>query len=425
MLSIILLLAFQVAQAPDAGVVPARELIELGKQVEARVIKLRGLSLKRPIHWQVTSKEQVRAYLRETLAQQYAPGEIENEGDAYKALGMIPRELDYRSVILAVYEEQIGGYYDPKKKTFFLADWIAPGMQEPIIVHEFDHALDDQNFNIEKFIERIRGNSDAMFAHSAFVEGEATLVMMIDALSTAGVQLDFSTMDLDGAIGKAMMAMSAAQYSKFSEAPAMLREALTFPYIKGISFVAYGQKRGGWAAINKVYADLPASTEQILHPDKYYLQRDPPVAVSLGFVDKLVTKDWEQIYDDVLGEFMVLQLLSTIGDRDEEKRAAEGWGGDRLRVYKRKGELAWVELSVWDSQRDAVEFAGAFSKTVQSRLPKFALQPQAASVSELLWKGPNDRVVLVVRSGSNVLIVENFDEALAMKIRAAAFSSKE
>ncbi len=425
MLSFILLLVLQAVQPSESGVVTAADLINLGKQVEARIVKLRGLPLKKPIHWQVSSKDQLRAYLRETLAQQYAPGEIEHEGDAYKALGMLPAELDYRSMVLALYEEQVGGYYDPKKKTFFLADWIAPDMQEPIIAHEFVHALDDQNFNIEKLIERIKGNSDAMLAHSAFVEGEATLVMMLDALSALGVQLDFSTMDFDGTIGSAMMALSAAQFSKFSEAPRMLREALTFPYLKGITFVAYGQKRGGWAAINKVYADLPASTEQILHPEKYYQQRDPPVPVSLGMVDQLVPKEWKNIYEDVLGEFMMLQLLEGVDDRDEAKRAAAGWGGDRLRVYQRGQEFAWVELSVWDSQRDAVEFAGAFSKTVQSRSPQFVLQTQETSKPELTWRGPDDRVVSVVRDGSSVLIVENFDRALAMKIRQALLPSKE
>lgn len=413
------------AQASESGTVQARDLFELGKKVEDRVMKLRGLSLKKPIRWQVTSKEQVRKYLREALAQQYAPGEIEREGDAYRALGLIPRDMDYRSVILSLYEEQVGGYYDPRKKTFYLADWIAPGLQEPIIVHEFDHALDDQNFNIEKFIERVQGNSDAMLAHSALVEGEATLVMMIDALSTQGVQIDFSTMDLDGTVGKAMLSMSATQFSKFSEAPQMLREALMFPYLKGITFVAYGQKRGGWAAVNKLYSDLPASTEQILHPEKYYVQRDPPVPVALKLTDRLIPKDCQQIYDDVLGEFMMLQVLGGIGDRDEEKKAAEGWGGDHLLVYRCGRELAWVDLSVWDSQNDAVEFAGAFSKTVQSRLPKFVMLPQAAPEPELTWKGPNDRVVLVIRTGSKVLVVENFNEALARKIKTTVLSSED
>lgn len=425
MLSIVLLLLLAAVQPSEPGVVPAGDLIKLGKQVEARVVKLRGLPLKKPFRWQVSSKDQLRAYLRETLAQQYAPGEIEHEGDAYKALGLLPVQLDYRATVLALYEEQVGGYYDPKKKTFFLADWIAPAMQEPIIVHEADHALADQNFNLEKFIERIRGNSDAMFAHSALVEGDATLLMMVDVLSAQGVQIDFSTLDFDSAIGSAMMAMSAAQFSKFSEAPQMLREALTFPYLKGITFVAYGQKRGGWSAINKVYADLPASTEQILHPEKYYQRRDPPVVVSLEVVDQLVPKEWECIYDDVLGEFMMLQLLERVSDRDEAKLAAAGWGGDRVRVYQRGQEFAWVALSNWDSQRDAMEFAGAFSKTVQPRLPKFVLQPRETGERVLIWKGPDDRVVSVIRSGSNVLIVENFDRALAVKIRQAVLASKE
>ena len=395
-------------------------LIELGKRVEQRVVKLRGLEVKKPIRWEGTSKDKVRADLLKTLNEQYAPGEMEKEGDALKALGLIPRDMQYKEFIVALYEEQVGGYYDPKKETFYLADWIAPAMQETIIAHELTHALQDQHFDIDEFIDRIRGNSDAMYARAALVEGEATLVMLADAMNNMGVEMDLSMLDLDGVFGQMMIKMSSAQFPKFAEAPRALQEALMFPYIKGLGFVNFGRRQGGWKRIDQIYKDIPMSTEQVMHPQKYFDRRDPPTEITLDFLGKLVPEDWENIYEDVLGEFMTLQLLDPVDDLDEEKRAAAGWDGDKVRVFRKEKELAWVQLSVWDTEKDAVEFAGAFAKTVSSRLQGFTRQPLTKE-PRIVWKSKNNRVVCVERHAARVLIVENLEADLAEKIRKAAF----
>jgi hypothetical protein len=332
-LGLVLVLLLFIGRSGWAGS-EAESLIDLGKRVEKRVVKLRGLEIKKPIRWEVTTKDKVRAYLQKTLHEQYAPGEMEREGEAMKALGLIPRTMKFQEFIVALYEEQVGGYYDPKEETFYLADWIAPAMQETIIAHELTHALQDQHFDIDKFIDRIRGNSDAMYARAAVVEGEATLVMLADAMENMGVEMDLSMLDLDGVFGQLMIQMSAAQFPKFAEAPQALRAALMFPYIQGLGFINYGRRQGGWKRIDAIYADIPQSTEQILHPDKYFDHRDPPTEVSLDFAAKLVPAKWEKIYEDVLGEFMTLQLLGTVDDRDEKKQAAAGWDGDRVWVFK-------------------------------------------------------------------------------------------
>ncbi len=398
------------------------DLVELGKRVERRVVKLRGLEVKKPIRWEVTSKDEVRAYLKKTLKEQYGPGEMENEGLAMKALGLIPREMKFREFIIALYEEQVGGYYDPKKETFYLADWIAPAMQETIIAHELTHALQDQHFDIDKFIDRIKGNSDAMYARASLAEGEATLVMLADAMDNLGMEMDLSMLDMDGVFGQMMIQMSAAQFPKFAEAPRALREALMFPYIKGLGFVNYGRRLGGWKRIDKIYSDIPMSTEQIMHPAKYYDRRDPPTEVSLDFLAKLVPGKWEKIYEDVLGEFMTLQLLDPVDNQDEEKRAAAGWDGDKVWVFKQGKELAWVQLSVWDTEKDAVEFAGAFAKTVTSRVPGFERQPLTKE-PKITWKNQQGRVVYVERRADRVLIVENLEPDIAEKVRKAVFSN--
>jgi hypothetical protein len=404
------------------GGLRSADLIDLGKRVEKRVTALRGLPAKRPVRWEVTSKPAVRAYVKKAMSEQYGPGELRKEGLAMQALGLLPETMDYPEFIIGLLEEQVGGYYDPKKEVFFLADWIAPAMQEGIIAHELCHALQDQHFDLDKFVERQPGDADGMLARAALVEGEATLVMMIDSLRKTGVELDPAMLDMDGPMGTLMMGLTAAQFPEFAKAPRALREGLMFPYLKGLGFIAHGRKLGGWKRIDRVYADLPRSSEQVLHPEKYFDQRDEPQLVSLDFLEGIVPEAFEILYEDVLGEFMTLHLLDAIGDRDEERQAAAGWDGDRVRVLRHEGRLAWVGWSVWDEAKDAVEFAGAFAKTVMARRPGFARQPVGAE-PVLRFVHPDRRQVLVARLDRWVLVVDCLPVELSEKILGGARQS--
>jgi hypothetical protein len=87
-------------------------------------------------------------------------------------------------------------------------------------------------------------------------------------------------------------------------------------------------------------------------------------------------------------------------------------------VFKRGQELAWVQLSVWDSEKDAIEYAGAFAKTVKSRMPGFTRQP-VTEQPRIIWKNKPGRVVYVERRGNKVLVVENLEAPIADKIGKA------
>ena len=47
--------------------------------------------------------------------------------------------------------EQVAGYYNVKDQTVYLLDWIEPAAQRAILAHELTHALQDQNFLLEKW----------------------------------------------------------------------------------------------------------------------------------------------------------------------------------------------------------------------------------------------------------------------------------
>ncbi len=59
--------------------------------------------------------------------------------------------------------------------------------------------------------------------------------------------------------------------------PAILRRQLEFPYLDGQVFVSTLLGQGGWDSVDEAWDRLPASTEQILHPERY--PSDAPVKV--------------------------------------------------------------------------------------------------------------------------------------------------
>ena len=114
-------------------------------------------------------------------------------------------------------EAQTGGYYDPQRDTFYVADWMDPAEQSDAIIHELTHALQDQHFRLDDFTQRIRGNTDAMLARSALVEGEAVWVGL--AYASGAGDLDSFYPAFDGLEGMT----------------SFLDAALMFPYEQGLS----------------------------------------------------------------------------------------------------------------------------------------------------------------------------------------------
>jgi hypothetical protein len=111
-----------------------------------------------------------------------------------------------------------------------------------------------------------------------------------------------------------------------------------------------------------------------MHPAKYWDEekRDDPVSLELGEAGKVLGPRWKKRLDGVLGE-MVLGVMvgaptpglldgltAQIGTQWTND-AAMGWDGDRWELWV-KGDRALVLLAtVWDSESDAEEYAGALA----------------------------------------------------------------
>lgn len=331
--------------------------------------EIRGLSIKRDVPCYVRDKEAVRAHILSLIDEKTPPQKMKLEGVAYKALGFIPESFDYERELIELYISQLGGYYDPASDYFVMAGWIPTSFQATIAVHELTHALQDQYFDLERFIDPKIENSDLLLARSALVEGDATAVMLDYARRLAGQgsiasEKSVEAIMMQNVIGGAMVAGS-------GKVPQSLQMILIFPYTSGLRFAHTLLRTGGYRALDQGFKAPPRSTEEILHPEKY----GKPAADFLEFTDDQVQGDLigEVLHRDTLGEFAISALLGMfIENKQEAVRAASGWGGDRLIVLKsphkdRNKEFTVLWRTAWDTDTDAEEFYESYRRALARR----------------------------------------------------------
>jgi hypothetical protein len=171
--------------------------------------------------------------------------------------------------------------------------------------------------------------------------------------------------------------LSAAELAGITETPVpdmtgipdwMVR-LLEFPYLSGAEFVGQLYASGGWDAVNAAYADLPASTEQVLHPEAY-IAAEAPVEVEGLDLASALGSGWSNVTDTTLGEAWMSIWLEGIGvTQSAADVAADGWGGDHLTVATdAAGNWALGWRIVWDAPIEATEFETAYAG-IQEGLP--------------------------------------------------------
>src|SRR5262249_35933455 len=154
------------------------QLLKTADEIVKQTAALRQLTVKQPVKRGVLDRDQIRDKLRGQIARQYTSKDIETESRVLKVLGLLPKDLDFEKLQLDLLMEQVGGFYDPWGKQLYVADWLPLDMQKPALAHEITHALQDQHFNLQKFVQAVHDQGDRQLARGALVEGDATGVML-------------------------------------------------------------------------------------------------------------------------------------------------------------------------------------------------------------------------------------------------------
>jgi hypothetical protein len=134
------------------------------------------------------------------------------------------------------------------------------------------------------------------------------------------------------------------------------------------------------------------STEQILHPERFAPgQEDMPTVVQFG---EALPDGWTEVLTDDLGELETRLLLREfLSSRRAADRGAAGWDGDRFRLLDGPNgeDLLWV--TVWDTDRDALEFETAVREALTRR---YDGDPRAADREIRIARGSESQRPVVI-----------------------------
>jgi hypothetical protein len=405
-LAALLLVAQARAQTEPAAPDPATL-----RSIETQVAQIRGLQPRSEPDLRLLDHTSLNTYLNDQFAQNYSPDQRETDQKEMVALGLIQPSDDLVKIELNLLNDQVIGVYDPDAKALFVvSDQGAFGPAARITyAHEFNHALQDQYYDLNKIAPKHPDSNDRALAARGLIEGDAIMLQSLWA------QQNLTHAEL-------LELLSGDSDTGLAEAPLIVRSELLFPYTAGFDFVrqAYRQANNSFAAIDSIFTDPPKSTAQVLHPEKYrahVLPLDPAlpdVADGLG-------PEWRGVGAGVLGELDTHVLLQQWGTPSlEATRVAAGWSGDRWQLVERNGRTAIVMRSTWASDTAALDFYSAYTGGLQTRFANSTVEESSAGRQALTTVDYATDVRLL---GSDVLVIIGPDRATTSAIANLATSS--
>ena len=346
---------------PSATPEPAAEVYA---RIEQQVQQIRGLTALAPVDPKVLSTADLATELRSRFDKDNPPALIAGEQKLYQALGLLPAGASLKDLLLSMLTSQVAGFYRPDtKQMYVVSETGGLGPTEQVsFAHEYDHALQDQHFDLTKLGTDVTDQGDRSLARLSLAEGDATLLM--SDWAQQGLTPLQTLQLLQGSTNPAQAAVLASM-------PQVLKDDLLFPYTSGLAFVEGIQTSGGWPAVDAVYAKPPDSTEQILHSQKY-LDHEEPIAVSFpADLASRLGSGWKVSLQDTFGEFLLREWLEIAGGvpANAASDAAGGWGGDRVALVEGpNGAWGVAIVTQWDTKADADGFQSA-ATTAAAKLP--------------------------------------------------------
>ena len=338
----------------------------------ARVEVLRGLEFNRSVPVEVITREELRERRAGLVNESVPVNDSLHQNVKFEAVFFFGEDTD---AIERLRSELAGGaiaQYNRETERIVIgtSNTDSPRIDELTLAHELIHAVQDQH-NLTANLSRPL-TEDAQNAQLGITEGDPQFVSY---LYRERCGAEWSCVEpVEGPPGGS------------SDRHVGLALLQLVPYSDGPVFVQHVYEAAGWAGVDAVYSNPPASSEQVIHPDRY--PDDRPVNVT---VEDRSTRTWyvpelnASIDHATFGEaglFLMLWYPSfeTRSDLivpvnifnqpapdlyDYADPATTGWAGDKLLPYvtntsTRTNETGYVWKTEWDSTNDAAEFHAAY-----------------------------------------------------------------
>jgi hypothetical protein len=364
-----------------------------GPELQKEVAEVGGVPFRSDVPVDFMTRPDLARYLKTLFDAEYPEAKARVDQRILVGLDLLSADADLRALRARILEENIAGFYDErpgKKRLYAISEdrRLTPANQL-ILSHELRHALQDQYVDVHQSLPDSVGDyDDRRLAWLSLLEGDATWVMERFLLRRLP-----GGEEAEEALGSLTLPIPSVP-----GAPPVVRDQLVLPYLVGRDFARALWKRGGAEALKDAWRHPPESTEQVLHPEKYFSHESPrPVDVSY------VPPGGKLLGEGVLGELLTRTLLG-----EGEEANAAGWGGDRYRAWDLGGRSLLVWRSVWDNG----EAARAFLAAVRARFERTRGAPAREEGYAVYGSGPW-RFAIGERGGGIVLV--SSDDAKALR----------
>jgi hypothetical protein len=380
--------------------------------VARRVEALRGLRFRHAVPVAVVSPAQARRAGVAEARRSQPPAQQRANEELLKLLALLPPDADLEQIEAGVFEEQVAGYYDPRRRRLALVRGV--GVDDFTLAHELAHALEDQHADLERLGGGPPAGDDARTAQQALVEGSATLVMERYA----------ERWPSEAPLGDALSGLT--QVTGARPLPQYVARSLVFPYFQGESFVqALLDAAGGrWTLVDVAErARPPVTTAEIVQPERW-LRAQQPARVSLAAAGRVLAGDarrWRRVAGSTLGAEDVAALLSPSSGVLQARPLTAGWRGGRYALWRR-GPLVDAACAAPCRERDAAVLAVRTGGTASARRLRgaldrwLALALDARPLAAGAWRLSDGSAGAVRADGATVRVALAPDAALAARL---------
>lgn len=424
----------------------AKKLFESVDKIFAFAAEDTGFPQRANVKRRLVGSAEVEKYTREQQAKQNYAQRFARSELTMKKFGFLPHDFNMQEFLVKANGKQIAAYYDFDTKTISLLNWVPPEQQAPILAHELTHALQDQNYGLKNWLKipddpnptqlhssTEDANDENMTARRAVVEGQAQVAFVDYVLKPVGRSLQNTPGVIYQMEDPAVKAV--ADSEMLHDAPMIIREMGTFPYVAGLIFEGELLQKGGKPlAFAGAFTRPPRTTHEVLHA-KAYLDHEKVPTVDLPDVQGLLANQYSVYDSGGIGELDMRALVEQYGERKAAGEIAADWMGARYVSFRKASngvtsdptvnDLALLFVSRWRSQESAQRFAKVYVGAISQRYRNAVAQPLVSCagtqcpIASANFSTDDGPVLINVWSDNTVVVCESFDQGSAAKLVAA------
>ena len=393
------------ASVPCLAQYGSARIFEELEKTTAELERVSGLAAQKKVRYEMIGRNQVGDFLRKRVKETIKPEQIRAEEITLKKFGFVPKNFNLEKSTVDLLTEQAAAFYDYRKQRLFLLDGTSQQMLEMALIHELAHAIADQNFNLQKFIDDAGESDDSALARLSVMEGQATWL-------TAEVMAQRNGQSLanNRALFEQMSEASTgglSHYPVYQSVPLYLRETLLFPYTKGMRFQQLVYEKLGKESFAELFKNPPTSTQQVLHPATYF-DKVKPTSPELPEPQELKKKKFKTLAEGRVGEMDHAILLRQHVSREDAETIAPKWRGGKYKVWEKDKRTVLCYSVEWDSPETARDYFKDYAKIMEGKWERM----HVSSRTDTELKGNGDDGFFELRlTGAVVTSVEGMEAA--------------